>query len=119
MIITTVKGKKKHVTSSYFKDMDLLRQSEVDTNFSKVRKEKTYSQDDIEKLRLAYAIQKIVLFKQGCGELSSYINSLADSQLENVVPDYRGTTYEEYTGPITNHVDTTIRPLYRTSGDVF
>jgi hypothetical protein len=119
-IITTMRGKKKHITSSYFKDISVMRASEIDSNYRQMHRDR--SGLDIPKLKLAYVIQKIKLWRQGCQELSDYIAKLSNHEIENVVADYVGEDYEEYTEDIPQEKwykkDTDIRPVYKTSGDL-
>lgn len=92
MIVTTQRGKKKYVTSSFFKDLRLLKQSRFETDYRDLKRNTTF---DTSKLQLAYVVSMIKLWKQGCQELSSYIAGLNVNQLENVVSIYEGTDYTE------------------------
>jgi hypothetical protein len=100
MIVTTNRGSKKHITSSFFKDISLLRASEVDTNYRQQYRERKNSSFDLDRLKLAYATQKLILFKKGCRELSEYVSKLNESQLKDITTNYIGSDYEEYDGPI-------------------
>jgi hypothetical protein len=119
-IVTSQRGKIKHVTSSFFKDISLLRNSEVDTGYRQRYREK--SDFDLNKLQLAYAVQKIILFKKGCRELTEFANKLNSHELASYCTDYIGSDYEEYTGPFNLEdmmkKDTDRKPMYRTSGDL-
>lgn len=116
-IVFTQRGKKKHATSSYFKDLSVLRSSEIDTNYRQLYREK--KGDQIPRLQLAYAVQKLILFKKGCQELSDYARKLSQGELDKVVTDYVGSDYEEYTGPIDfSESEPQTKPLYKTSGDL-
>jgi hypothetical protein len=117
-----MRGKKKHVTSSYFKDIKTLISSEIDTNYRKLYRERKNSDFDISKLQLAYAVQKLSLFHKGCEELTDYLMKLSNKEIENVVPDYPGIPYEEYTEDIPRDKwfksDGSEKPIYKTSGDL-
>jgi hypothetical protein len=92
MIVTKLRGKKKHVTSSYFADLRILKQSRFETDYRELKRNTEFN---TEKLQLAYVVQMIKLWKMGCQELSQYISSLNNAQLENIVPHYEGTDYRE------------------------
>lgn len=121
-IITTTRGKKKHVTSSYFKDIAVLRSSEIDTNYRQLYRERKNMDFDISKLQLAYVVQKLILWHKGCQELTDYLMKLSNKDIENVVPDYPGEYYEEYTEDIPREKwfkpEGSEKPIYKTSGDL-
>lgn len=104
-IVTTTKGSKKHLTSSYFQDISVLRSSRADWNASKPKYwQKNEDEFDTDKLKRAYAIQEIILWRKGCIELSDYVSRLNESQLKDVTTKYMGEDYEEYTGEITRQM---------------
>jgi hypothetical protein len=121
-IVTTTRGKKKHITSSYFKDIQVLRSSEVDSNYKQMYRDRKQSDFDIEKLQATYAIQKLVFFHKGCQELNAYVNSLNNNQLEGIITDYIGNDYVEYTEDIPREQwyknEEKVKPIYKTSGDL-
>jgi hypothetical protein len=118
-LVFTKRGKKTHVTSSFFKDIAVLRNSEIDTGYRQMYHDKRG--DEVHKLQMAYAVQKLIYFKKGCHEVSDYVMKCQPNKLENLVADYIGSTYEEYTGPLNIEEclkpDTEEKPVYRTSGD--
>jgi hypothetical protein len=118
-LVFTKRGNKTHVTSSFFKDIAVLRNSEIDTGYRQMYHEKRG--DEVHRLQKAYAVQKLIYFKKGCREISEYVLRCQPHKLENLVTDYIGTTYEEYTEPLIIadclKPDTEAKPIYRTSGD--
>jgi len=97
MIRETKRGSKIHVTSTFFDDVRLLQKSEIDTDYRDLYKNSTFS---IEKLKLSYVVQKIILWKQGCQELSAWTNSKSNETLKNYTTNYYGQDFIEYEGPI-------------------
>jgi hypothetical protein len=92
MIITKQRGKKKYITSSYFGDLRLLRQSRYETDYRELKRETEFN---TAKLQQAYVVQMIKTWKMGCQELSQYISNLNSAQVENVVAEYWGSDYKE------------------------
>ena len=87
---TTTKGKKKiTLTSTYFEGLKDLRKSKFDTDFYDMKGFNT------NELRRQYAIQELVLFKNGCRELTEYVNKLPSNLIKDVVTVYAGQDYIE------------------------
>jgi hypothetical protein len=92
-IITKQRGKKKYITSSYFSDLRLLKQSRFETDYRDLKRNTEFNTS---KLQLAYVIQMIKIWRMGCQELSHYIANLNNAQVENVIAVYEGADYSEY-----------------------
>jgi hypothetical protein len=101
VIVTKQRGKKKYVTSSYFADLRLLRQSRFETDYRDLKRNTKFN---TEKLQLAYVVQMIKTWKMGCQELSAYIAGLNSAQVENTVAVYEGRDYIEDDDSITSPV---------------
>lgn len=97
MILSKTRRNKKIVTSSYFDDIKTLRKSRYETDYRDLYRNSNF---DISKLKGAYAIQEIILWRKGCWELSDYVTKLGNHQLENLQTEYFGSDYTEYTDPI-------------------
>jgi uncharacterized lipoprotein YehR (DUF1307 family) len=97
MIKVSTKGKTKHVTSSYFDDMRLMKKSEFETDYRDIKRNTKF---DAIKLKAAYAVQKIILWRKGCIELNQWVSTQNNSQLQNVTTDYLGEDYYEWDGPV-------------------
>lgn len=96
-MIETVRTKKngvKVITSSYFNDMKMLRESMRDTDFMGMRYDKTCN-FDTGKLKLANAVTQITLWKQGCHELSEYVEKMSAKVAEQYETLYYGEDMPE------------------------
>lgn len=87
-------GKTK-ITSSLFADMRMFRDLEMKSSyesFKTMRKEPGANQraidDQLGQLKLANAVQEILLWKQACAELSYFVESLSNDQAKNYITDY-------------------------------
>jgi hypothetical protein len=69
----------------------MLKKSKFETDYRDLYRN---SEFNIEKLKLAYVIQEIKLWRMGCYELSKYVSDLPKTQLENVYADYVGEDYD-------------------------
>ena len=94
----TTRGKITHVTSTYFDDLRMIKKSEVETDYRDLHRNSNF---DIAALKQSYAVQKLILFKKGCQELSEWAIQLPKDRCENITTDYMGEDYEEYTGNLT------------------
>jgi len=92
MIRETKRGSKTHVTSTFFDDLRLLQKSEIETDYRDLHRNSLFN---TEKLKLSYVVQKMVLFKQGCRELTAWVQQRSVEQLKNVTTNYYGNDYEE------------------------
>lgn len=87
---------KKIISSSYFKDIQALRSSQYETDYRDLYKNTKF---DVEKLKKAYAVQAIILWKKGCAELSDYASKLLPHQLDKIETQYMGETWEDWLEP--------------------
>lgn len=90
----TKKNGIKVVTSSYFDDVRMLRESIKDSGISQMRHDKN-CHFDVEALMGASAAQQILLWKHGCCELSNYVESMKPEQWKNYETLYMGESYTE------------------------
>lgn len=90
----TKKNGIKVVTSSYFDDVRMLRESIKDSGISQMRHDKN-CHFDVEALMGASAAQQILLWKRGCYELSNYVESMKPEQWKNYETLYMGESYTE------------------------
>lgn len=90
----TKKNGIKVVTSSYFDDVRMLRESIKDSGISQMRHDKNCN-FDVEALMGASAAQQILLWKCGCYELSNYVESMKPEQWKNYETLYMGESYTE------------------------
>jgi hypothetical protein len=97
MITQKTVGKKKIISSSYFDDLSFLKKSEFETDYRDIKRNTTF---DPGKLKLAYTVSKILMWKKGCAELNAHVNGLGKSQLENVETKYMGMDWVEYEEPV-------------------
>jgi len=91
MIKITQRGTKKYATSSYFDDIKLLKRSKYDSNMRELKN----SNFDVNRLQLAYVTQEIILWKQGCRELTEYVIKSSNEQLNNLETVYPGRDWDE------------------------
>lgn len=99
-MIETVRTKKngvKVITSSYFNDMKMLRESMRDTDFMGMRYDKTCN-FDTGQLKLANAVTQISLWRRGCIELSDYVEKMSPKVAEQYETLYYGEDMPE--GPV-------------------
>lgn len=97
MSIYTKRVKKngvKIITSSYFDDIKMLRQSIKDTGVSQLRHDKD-CKFDVSLLMISSAAQQISLWRQGCFELSQYVESMRPEQWKNYETAYMGESPDE------------------------
>jgi acyl-CoA hydrolase len=100
MIQTKTTKTQKVITSSYFDDIKLLRSSKRETDYREMYRE---SQFDANKLKVAYVVHELLLFKMGCRELSDHVSKLTNEQLKGLTTNYFGATLE-VDEPITEQV---------------
>lgn len=96
MSIRTVREKKngvKVVTSTYFDDIRTLNESMRDTDFQGMKHDKSCT-FDTNALKLAVAVKKITLWRQGCAELSNFAENLKEGQLSHYETQYMGEEYD-------------------------
>jgi hypothetical protein len=97
MITQKTVGKKKIISSSYFDDLSFLKKSEFETDYRDIKRNTNF---DSAKLKLAYTVSKIIMWKKGCAELTAHVNTLGKSQLENIETRYLGSDWIEYSEPV-------------------
>lgn len=88
----TKKNGVKVITSSYFDDVKMLRESMRDSGISQMRHDKE-CHFDISRLMVESAAKQIALWKQGCYELSQYVQNMKEPQWKNYETEYMGEDY--------------------------
>lgn len=88
----TKKNGVKVVTSSYFDDVRMLRESMKDSGISQMRHDKE-CHFDIGALMNSSIAQQISLWQQGCRELSHYVENMKPEQWKNYEILYMGDDY--------------------------
>lgn len=89
MIKTYMKGDKKYATSTYFDDMNLLKQSKKDTSREYYNLDQQYRQ----KLEISYAASLIRFWHLGCKELTEW--ALAQHPESDYITVYKGENWKE------------------------
>jgi hypothetical protein len=98
---TTKSGVKTRVTSTYFDDVRMIRQSKMDSKQSiydlrkEAAKERTTVQFDVGGLQVAWAAQELKLWRMGCRELSEWARTQSPNALDGVTTVYMGEDWEE------------------------
>lgn len=82
--IRTRKDGKRIITSSYFDDIRMLRKSKSDTFATFSRFDKDALEFDRSGWQLSMVAMEIALWRRGCQELTSYVNSLKPAQVEMI-----------------------------------
>jgi len=95
MIKQTKRGNVIHISSSFYDDMKLMKRSEYDTDYRDLRYN---SNMDVEKLKLSYVVQKIILWKKGTQEISQWAMQQPNDYFtrNNVKLDYIGEDWVPY-----------------------
>ena len=79
------------LTSTYFDDVKMLRESLKDSNVSAMRHNKN-SCFDVSRLILSSVAKQIELWRYGCIELSKYVENMTPNQIKVYETDYMGIT---------------------------
>ena len=81
------------LTSSYFDDVKMLRESLKDSNVSAMRRDKN-STFDVSRLILSSVAKQIELWRCGCIELSRHVENMTPNQRKVYETEYMGIDYD-------------------------
>ena len=92
IVMKTSKTGKRTVTSSYFDDIGMIRQSLSETDFRALRNEQ--SKFDLNKLSQAAVVEQFRLWHLGCAELNDYVARLKPEQMVGLTTKFFGEEWK-------------------------
>lgn len=92
------------VTSSFFEDVRMMKKTYQDEELRNMRwsnspkGDQEYYKQNFGKIKLAATVQMITLWKQGCRELTAWVESLTEKQIQehNYETKYMGEVWKPY-----------------------